>query len=194
TNTKVYKSTNFGSTWTAVGVSGLPTTSLFIRNVNVAPSNVNIVGVVANSGRAFVSSNGGTSWTQVGALPNNGLSLSDIVFDPTNPNTVYISSVAPYGTNSHLWKSTDFGASWTAIENGLPAGVPINSVTVDPGSNTTLYAATHLGVYRSTDAGASWARFGAGMPLVNVTDVEILPDSSLVRVATFGRSVWELTP
>ena len=58
----------------------------------------------------------------------------------------------------------------------------------------TLYAATHLGVYRSTDAGATWARFGSGMPLVNVTDVEILPDSSLVRAATFGRSVWELVP
>jgi hypothetical protein len=32
------------------------------------------------------------------------------------------------------------------------------------------------------------------MPLVNVTDIEILPDSSLVRASTFGRSVWELTP
>lgn len=194
TNAKVYKSTNFGSSWTAVGVSGLPTTSLFLRNVNVAHSNSNILGVVANGGRAFVSSNGGSTWTQVAALPNNNLSLSDIVFDPTNPNTVYISSVAPTATANHLWKSTDFGASWTVIENGLPAGVPINSITIDPGSNVTLYAATHLGVYRSTDAGASWTRFGSGMPLVNVTDVEILPDSSLVRAATYGRSVWELRP
>ena len=66
--------------------------------------------------------------------------------------------------------------------------------TSNPTSNTTLYAATHLGVYRSSVAGASWTRFGTGMPLVNVTDIEILPDSSLVRAGTFGRSVWELTP
>ncbi|MBF5042145.1 hypothetical protein FGE12_07040 [Aggregicoccus sp. 17bor-14] len=193
-NTKVYKTTNFATTWTALGVTGLPTTSLFIRNVGVAKSNVNIIGVAANSGRVFLTNNGGTSWTQVAALPNNGLSISDVAFDTANPNIVYVASVAPDGTKAHAWKSTDFGASWTVLSNGLPAGVPVNQITVDPGSNTTLYAATHLGVYRSTDAGATWARFGAGMPLVEVTDVEILPDSSLVRAATFGRSVWELVP
>lgn len=193
-NTKVYKSTNFGTSWTALGVSGLPTTSLFIRNVGAAKSNASVVGVVANGGRVFLSNNGGSTWTTPAALPNNGLSLSDITFDPTNANVIYVGSVAPDGTKNHLWKSTDFGASWAVIENGLPAGVPVNTVAVDPGSNTTLYAATHLGVYRSTDAGASWTRFGAGMPLVNVTDVAILPDSSLVRAATYGRSVWELQP
>jgi hypothetical protein len=72
--------------------------------------------------------------------------------------------------------------------------VPVNTVVVDPGSSSTVYAGTHLGVYRSTDGGATWARFGAGLPLVNVTDVEVLPDSSLVRAATFGRSAWELAP
>jgi photosystem II stability/assembly factor-like uncharacterized protein len=193
-NAKVYKSTNFGSSWSALGTTGFPTTSHFIRGVGAAKSNGNVLGVVANAGRVFLTNNGGASWTQAGELPNNGLSTSSIAFDTANPNTVYVSSVAPDATKSHLWKSTNFGASWTAIENGLPAGVPVNQVVVDPGSNTTLYTATHLGVYRSTDAGASWTRFGTGMPLVNVTDLEILPDSSLVRAATFGRSVWELTP
>jgi photosystem II stability/assembly factor-like uncharacterized protein len=193
-NTKVYKSTNFGTAWTALGVSGLPTTNLFIRNVAAAKSNASVVGVVASGGRVFLSNNGGSTWTTPAALPNNGLSLSDLTFDPTNHNILYVGSVAPDGTKNHLWKSTDFGASWTAIESGLPAGVPVNTVTVDPGSSATLYAATHLGVYRSTDAGTSWTRFGAGMPLVEVTDVQVLPDSSLVRAATFGRSVWELQP
>jgi len=192
-NTKVYKSTNFATSWSALGVTGLPS-GIYIRGVAAAKSNGSVVGIVASGGRVFLSNNGGTSWTQAGALPNNGLSTSSIAFDPTNPNTLYVTSVAPDATKAHTWKSTDFGATFTAIENGLPAGVPVNQISVDPGSNTTLYAATHLGVYRSTDAGASWTRFGTGMPLVNVTDIEILPDSSLVRAGTFGRSVWELTP
>jgi hypothetical protein len=192
-NTKVYKSTNFAGSWSALGVTGLPA-GIFIRGVGAAKSNGSVVGIVASGGRVFLTNNGGTSWTQTGALPNNGLSTSSIAFDPTNPNTLYVTSVAPDATKAHTWKSTDFGATFTAIENGLPAGVPVNQLSVDPGSSTTLYAATHLGVYRSTDAGASWTRFGTGMPLVNVTDIEILPDSSLVRAATFGRSVWELTP
>lgn len=193
-NAKAYKTTNYAASWTALGVTGLPASGLYIRGLGVASNNANVIGLAANSGRVFLTNNGGASWTQATATPNNGLSMNDVQFDPTNNNIVYVTSVAPDGTKNHVWKSTDFGASWTVIENGLPAGVPVNRLAIDPGSSTTLYAATHLGVYRSTDSGATWTRFGAGMPLVNVTDIEILPDSSLVRAATFGRSVWELRP
>ncbi len=194
-NTKVYKSTNYATSWTALGVTGLPTTSLYLRQFGIAKSNPSVMGVVANSGRVFLSSNGGTSWTTPAALPNNGYSLSYISFDPTNSNTVYVASVAPDQTMTHLWKSTNFGASWTAIDGtGFPTGIPVNSIVADPVTPTTLYAGTHLGVYSSADGGATWTRYGAGLPLVNVTDLYIAADGSLVRAATFGRSVWELTP
>ena len=49
-------------------------------------------------------------------------------------------------------------------------------------------------MYRSADGGASWTRYGSGLPLVNVPDLYISPDATLVRAATFGRSVWELAP
>ncbi|HYO67451.1 MAG TPA: hypothetical protein VEU33_15355, partial [Archangium sp.] len=135
-NTKVYKSTNFATSWSALGVTGLPS-GIFIRGVAAARSNGSVVGIVASGGRVFLSNNGGTSWTQTGALPNNGLSTSSIAFDPTNPNTLYVTSVAPDATKAHTWKSTDFGATFTAIENGLPAGVPVNQISVDPGSSST---------------------------------------------------------
>ncbi|MCI4566710.1 hypothetical protein [Lysobacter sp. CFH 32150] len=195
-NTKVYKTTNYAGSWTALGVTGLPTTSLFLRGVAAAPSSSSVIGVVANSGRVFLSTNGGSSWAAPAAtLPNNGLSLSWIAFDPTDSNTIYVASVAPDQTKNHLWKSNNFGASWTAIDGGgFPTGIPVNSIVVDPVTRTTLYAATHLGVYTSTDAGTTWTRFGAGLPLVNVTDLYVASDASLVRAATFGRAVWELAP
>lgn len=194
-NTKVYRSTNFGSSWSALGVSGLPTTAFNIRGFGVAFSNQNTMGLVANSGRIYVSSNGGTSWTLAAAPPNNGLSLSSIWFDPASPSVVYVASVAPDATKNHLWKSTNLGVSWTAIDGtGFPFGVPVNQIRVDPGANQTLYASTHLGVYRSTDAGATWARFGTGLPLVSVTDFYISPTSTLARISTFGRGFWELLP
>lgn len=195
TNTKVYKSTNYAGSWTALGVSGLPTTSLYLRGVGVAASNNNVVGAVANSGRLFLSSNGGSSWTQSGALPNHGSSLSSVWFDSVDYNTVYVTSVAADASKNHVWKSTNFGQTWTTIDgNGLPAGVPVNTLENDPNNRTTLYAGTHLGVYRSTDGGTSWVRFGSNMPLVNVTDIYVSPDSSLVRASTFGRGFWELAP
>jgi PKD repeat protein len=199
-NAKVYKSTNYATSWAALGTTGLPTSSFSIRNVGVAPSSANTVGVVANSGRAYITTNGGTSWTQVGStttLPGNGLSLSSITFDPVNPNIVYVASVAPDAASNHLWRSTDGGSTWAAIDSnasGFPHGIPVNSLSIDPQSSATLYAATHLGVYTSDDSGATWTRYGAGMPLVNVTDLYVADDGSLIRAATFGRSVWEYVP
>jgi photosystem II stability/assembly factor-like uncharacterized protein len=192
-NAKVYKSTTYASSWSALGTSGFPSASYVIRGFGVARSNANILGAVLSGGRVVLSANGGTSWTTPATLPNNDLSLSSISFDTSNPNIVYVASVAPKATATHLWKSTDFGATWTAIDQGgFPAGVPVNSIENDPGNTSTLYAGTHLGVYRSTDAGATWARFGSQMPLVNVTDIYVSADSSLVRAATFGRGFWEL--
>jgi photosystem II stability/assembly factor-like uncharacterized protein len=194
-NTKVYRSTNYGGSWTALGTSGLPTSGFNIRGFGVAFTDANTVGLVANGGRVFTSSNGGSNWTQAAAPPNNGLSLSSIWFDTVSPSTVYVASVAPDATKSHLWKSIDSGVSWTSIDGGgFPFGIPVNRVRTDPGANQTLYASTHLGVYRSTDAGGTWARFGAGLPLVNVTDFYISPTSSLARISTYGRGFWELVP
>ena len=134
---------------------------------------------VWNGGKVYLSTNGGTSWTLAGALPNNGLSTSYVSFDPVDANTVYVASVAPDAPKNHLWKSTDGGATFAAIDgtaaasNGFPFGVPVNSIVADPNASATLYAGTHLGVYRSLDGGATWARFGNGLPLVNVTDFYI---------------------
>ncbi len=199
-NKVVYRTTDYAANWTALGTTGLPA-DLFIRGVGVAktgtgtPNSSNVVGIVANSGRVFLTSDGGANWAQAGALPNNGLSTSSIAFDPVDRNIVYVTSVAPESNRSHIWRSTNFGQSWAAIDvsNGFPFGIPVNMVIVDPVVRTTLYAATHLGVYRSLDSGSNWERLGAFMPLVNVMDITVSQDGNQVRAATYGRGVWELS-
>jgi hypothetical protein len=197
TNTKVYRTTNYATSWTALGSAGLPA-DVYVRGIGVANSSMNAVGMVTNSARAFQTTDG-TNWTQIASsalLPGNDLSLSWIEFDPTNPSIIYIASVAPSMAANHLWRSTNSGASWTAIDgeaSGFPFGIPVNALRVDPVTPATLYAATHLGVYVSGDSGATWTRWGSGMPLVNVTDLYVANDDSLIRAATFGRSVWELS-
>ncbi len=200
-NKGVYRTTDYAANWTALGTAGLPASSFNIRGVGVAktgvgtPNSSNVVGIVANSGRVFLTSDGGANWAQAGAVPNNGQSMSSIAFDPVDRNIVYVTSVAPDSTRSHIWRSTNFGQTWAAIDisNGFPFGIPVNMVTVDPVVRTTLYAATHLGVYRSLDSGSNWERLGAFLPLVNVMDITVSQDGNRVRAATYGRGVWELS-
>lgn len=194
TNGRVYVSTDYAGHWASIGTAGLPA-NLIIRNIGVAPSDLNTVGIAGNGGRVFVTHNGGASWTQAAAVPNNALSMQSVAFDPGDPSIVYLSSVAPDSSASHVWKSTDGGASFAAIDtgsSGLPFGIPVNVVKVDPLHPATVYAGTHLGLYVSTNAGATWARFGTGLPLVSVTDVYLSPTEDMMRLATYGRGFWEL--
>ena len=192
-NTRIYKSTNYGGAWAVAGTT--PTdgaASITLRNFGVAATEGNRIGVVTSGGRVFTSSNGGATWT-LALPPNNGLSMSYLWFDTTNANIVYVASVAPDATKSHLWRSTNGGASFTPIDGGgFPFGIPVNAIKNDPTDPAHLFAGTHLGVYESTDSGATWTRFGAGLPLVNVFDFYIAPDGSLMRAATYGRGIWQL--
>lgn len=192
-NTKVYKSTNYAGSWSAVGTTPTDgTATLSIRNIGVAATNASRLGVVTSGGRVFTSSNAGSTWTLV-LPPNNGLSMSYIWFDSTNANIVYVASVAPDATKNHLWKSTNGGTTFTAIDGGgFPFGVPVNAIKNDPTDPNHLFAGTHLGIYESADGGTNWTRFGSGLPLVNVYDFYISPDSTLMRIATYGRGIWQL--
>jgi len=193
-NTVVYKTVNYADSWTALGTTGLPG-GIVIRNIGVARTNPDVVAIAASGGRVFLTNNGGVSWAQAATPPNNGLSLSYVWFDTTNSDVVYLASVAPDSTRNHLWKSTNFGLTWTAIDGGaFPAGVPVDVVKNDPLNPVVVYAGTHLGVYRSPDGGATWTRHGSGMPLVEVTDLYLSPDMTLVRASTFGRGFWEVVP
>ncbi len=193
TNYTVFQSTNFGSTWTALPTTGLPTT-LAIRNVGAAFADPQALGVVTNGGRVCLSYNGGSSWTEnTNVLPGNAYGNSYVWFDRVNSSIVYAASVALSATANHLWKSTDKGVTWTAIDGtGFPFGIPVHVVQTDPRDPNTVYAGTDFGVYYSIDGGSNWSRFGSGLPMVAVRDLYIAPDDSFIRAATFGRGVWQL--
>jgi hypothetical protein len=97
-----------------------------------------------------------------------------------------------------LFRTTDGGQTWTSLV-GTTAGrqlpnVPVWVVKYDPVTPGVIYVGTTIGVYVSKDDGATWDRLGNGLPMVSVRDIFIASNSDFIRIATYGRGLWELYP
>lgn len=158
----VFKTTNGGTDWSAVG-SGLPAapqsglagvTGLVIDPLT--PTTLYAVAGAYGSGTdLYKSIDGGTIWASA-STGQSGTYVESLVIDPTAPTTLYAVLAPATGGGLGVFKTTDGGASWSAANSGLPGA--IWSVALDPASPSTLYAGEAItgGVFKSTDGGESW--------------------------------------
>lgn len=151
----VFKSSDGGSSWRAVGLQGKNVTWLALD-----PEDTNIVyagtwetlGGPFSEARAhgvFKSKDGGSSW-HAAALP--GKYVDGLTFDPQDPDIVYANV-----SNFPVWfgriiKSTDGARTWRALDVGQAA----DFLAFDPRNSAMLYALSDLGLLMSSDAGRSW--------------------------------------
>jgi photosystem II stability/assembly factor-like uncharacterized protein len=188
----IYKSTDGGINWVPTN-NGANLNGTKISCIGVSSGSSDTVLTATGSSissspvfQVFATTNGGQIWSNVtGTLPSRY--PTDIVFDPTNSMTVYI-TYSGYGT-PHLFRTTNLGRTWMDISSGVD--IPHQSVTVDPIDPGNIYVGTDLGVYHSSDYGASWEDFNTGMNPAMVLDLSISAGNQAIRAATFGSGVYE---
>src|SRR5437773_2122943 len=56
---------------------------------------------------------------------------------------------------------------WTSLG---PSGGDVTVLVVDPTTHSTVYAATHGGVYKSLDSGATWTLINSGLTINHLID------------------------
>jgi len=172
----VYKSSDGGQSWKRMGLSD----SQHIGRILVDPRDSDVVFVAAegplwSSGGdrgLFKTTNGGRTWKAVLKIsPNTG--VTDIAFDPRDPDVVYAASyqrrrhvglLIGGGPESAIYKTTDGGRTWKKLSNGLPT-VDIGRIAlaVSPQNPDIVYALVYAagdesGFFRSADRGETWIR------------------------------------
>ncbi|HBB89126.1 MAG TPA: hypothetical protein DC047_16085 [Blastocatellia bacterium] len=219
---RLYRSTDRGDNMTIVSQSPLQptgsrtplgggtaqTTGTPISTIAISPQDDNYRIVGMQNGQVWATSIGSSAMVNLssGSFPANpnGSATNKFVgraiFDPSNKDVAYISFsfFAPAGQG--IWKITNLGSAgagtaapnWVPASNGIPS-IPINALTVDPTNSNNVFAGTDIGVYNSTDGGANWTPFGTGLPRVAVFGLAIQPTSRILRVATHGRGMWEIS-
>ncbi len=170
----------------------------------VAPTNGQVVYAGTLNGDVLVTSDRGATWrsiagTEAGPLPVRA--VNDIVVDPLNASTVFVSYSGFDSGGSgrgHVFRTTDGGATWQDLTGNLP-DLPVNTLLIDPdsaGASTprVLYAGTDIGVFRVTlDGATNWQPFGSGLPPVVVNRLAYNATTRQVLAATYGRGVWAIS-
>jgi hypothetical protein len=199
----VWKTTNGGTTWTPMTDSqaSLAVGSIAIDPNSCSPSPCTTIYVGTGednfNGDAFYgagilkSTNGGSTWTQLGASSfaqvlgagTGGAQIGGIAVQPGNSSVILASVFFFDGNdpNSGIWQSLDAGATWhrpgAGAQGAAGTGVVFESTNVASATGATAWAAlgdvfspsaTSNGIWKSTDSGAHWTLQAGGLPTANV--------------------------
>lgn len=185
----IWKSTNGGEDWKNVSDGFLRTSS--VGALAIDPTNPDIVyagtgerdirGNISNGDGLYKTTDGGKTWQHIGLKECD--TISRIVIDPKNPNTVYVAALGHVyvkrdlatgkvtaDPNRGVYKSTDGGKTWNRIlfRDAVSGAVDL---TIDPSNPNVIYAALWeawrtpymlnsggpgSGLFKSTDGGTTW--------------------------------------
>ncbi|MCC7298486.1 MAG: fibronectin type III domain-containing protein [Bacteroidia bacterium] len=174
----VYRSDDGGQTWTKLA-SGLSST---IDALAVAHSNTQYI-YAATGNNLYRLTQGGNVWNT--SKPAGA--ITSIFVSKVNPLKLWITT---NNSSNNVWYSIDGGVSFSDISAGLPA-MAARSIVVDEMNAHTIYVGMNIGVYYRDSINNTWAEHATGLPFVAVNEVEIQESGSKLRVATYGRGVWE---
>jgi hypothetical protein len=174
TGTSIYKSTDGGTTWSAV--PGQPTT-LMPLHAALASNGTMYITYADNPGpnsittgavyKLITSTNGWTALT----LPAGQGGFSGVSVDASNANTVLVSTMDRWWPRDEIFRSTDGGNNWTALltsatwnQTSAPYTIGytphwIGDVEIDPFDNTKAWFVTGYGVYQTTNITAAPVTF-----------------------------------
>ncbi len=212
----VWKTTNAGASWAPLTATAPSQATGFMT---FDPTNPDIVyvgtgephGSDSHYGAGLLkSTNGGASWTVLGANVFSGRAISAVVVNPQNTQQLWVGvstrvggmvDVKPGLAKPGVYRSSDGGASWPdnqairlCSQSNPENCVNVSSVSMERGNPNVVYVGFDgYGVYKTTDGGANWsailgpaAQGGWDPSLGDAARVEVIVAPSDSRVVYAG--------
>ena len=148
---------SFASDWRMIGPDGGN-----VRSLAYDPANPNHILIGTSAGQIFASQDGGNSWELFKHLgTGEDYVLDHIVFDPTNPATIYAAGWGLFNdTEGDVFRSDDGGLTWRTLPG--THGKSIRALAMAPSDHNTLVIGALDGVFRSRDGGQNLGADDAG--------------------------------
>lgn len=196
----VFRSVNFGNTWTLTAITEKWGGSTSLMDVEVSKANANIVWAgsgMTNTGtlrNLHVSINGGQTFSVTNNYTDRTMGgITKLASHPTQPNTAY--AAFSFAGRPKILRTTNLGQTWQDITgfemgNASTTGFPdvaVYCVYVRPDNPDIIWAGTEIGIVESQDNGATWTILD-DFPNVAVWDMKGVDNQ--VVIATHGRGIW----
>ena len=127
----------------------------------------------------FRTTNGGTTWTNVGLAETRF--IGRVRIDPANSNRVFVAALGSQwspGPDRGVYRSTNAGGTWSRVLASTDSTGAVDLV-IDPSNPNRVYAAMWersrgpdylnyggptSGIFRSTNGGDTWSELTSGLP------------------------------
>src|SRR5256714_2934822 len=218
TGNVVFKSTDFGKSWTALspdlttndkakqksagGPVAFENTGAEYHTTIISfaesPLRAGVLWAGTDDGNLQVTTDGGKNWKNVvrevpGLAANSP--VSHVEPSRASPDLVYVAFDRHMldDRRPYAFKSTDGGRTFQSITGNLPANAYVHVLREDPKNPNLLYAGTELGLYVSYTGGGNWTSLALkNLPAVAVHDIIVHPRDNDLIIATHGRSIYVL--
>lgn len=179
----IYVTKNKGSNWSRF--SNINSNGLTLIDIAVSPSNPKVI-YGAYYPAIIRTTDGGAQWDII--YQTEDAWVADIAIDPKQPGHIW----ATFSGYNQGLKVLEFqGDKIINISSGLP-NVPVSCVVCTNPNTYEIFVGTDIGVFGRSASKPEWVYYNNGLPNVVVSDIEFLNKSKKLRVATYGRGIWEM--
>ena len=200
----IYKTTDFGDTWTLLSSTTGASVSNFRDIMKIAADTSGNIyaatkdytfkygggaGNYTTSGGLFKSTDGGTSWKKISSTNDstNYFTPDDVI--PVSSTVIVFAVESSGSTLGGIYRTTNGGNTWSKIASNLPtANYRRIALTQDPNNSKTLFAVFESldltiagdgglkGIFKSTDAGATWTKLSTPQKIASTGGLSYLKD------------------